>query len=155
MAAAELRTFTSIMDALVRISDNLKSMEHELRCPLCEEMVKQPIVLPCLHSVCVLCAADVLVQRGYPPPELPPEPNTPTSSPRTRSPRHARRPPPKTGVDRVLKTVCGTYPGRRRKDTPPLLMSFPCPTCKKDVELGERGLADCLRNLTLERIVER
>ncbi|KAG7335746.1 hypothetical protein KOW79_000439 [Hemibagrus wyckioides] len=156
MADAELQTFTSIMDALVRISSNMKSMERELRCPVCEEMVKQPIVLPCLHSVCVLCAAEVLVQRGYPPPELPPEPNTPTSSPSTRSPRHARRPPPKTDrLERVLKTVCGTYPGRRRKDTILLNMLFPCPTCRRDVELGERGLADCLRNLTLERIIER
>lgn len=34
-------------------------------------------------------------------------------------------------------------------------MLFPCPSCRQDVELGERGLADCLRNLTLERIVER
>ncbi|XP_017323623.1 tripartite motif-containing protein 46 isoform X1 [Ictalurus punctatus] len=156
MADAELQTFTSIMDALVRISSNMKSMERELRCPVCEEMVKQPIVLPCMHSVCVLCAAEVLVQRGYPPPELPPERNTPTSSPSTRSPRHARRPPPKTDrLERVLKTVCGTYPGRRRKDTIPLNMLFPCPTCCRDVELGERGLADCLRNLTLERIIER
>ncbi|KAG9275883.1 tripartite motif-containing protein 46 [Astyanax mexicanus] len=156
MTDAELHTFTSIMDALVRISSNMKSMERELRCPVCEEMVKQPIVLPCLHSVCVLCAAEVLVQRGYPPPELPPEPNTPTSSPNTRSPRQARRPPPKTDrLDRVLRTVCGTYPGRRRKDTPVLTMMFPCPTCRSDVELGERGLMDCLRNLTLERIVER
>ncbi|XP_072536548.1 tripartite motif-containing protein 46 isoform X2 [Salminus brasiliensis] len=156
MTDAELHTFTSIMDALVRISSNMKSMERELRCPVCEEMVKQPIVLPCLHSVCVLCAAEVLVQRGYPPPELPPEPNTPTSSPNTRSPRQARRPPPKTDrLDRVLRTVCGTYPGRRRKDTPVLTMMFPCPTCRCDVELGERGLMDCLRNLTLERIVER
>ncbi|XP_052434865.1 tripartite motif-containing protein 46 isoform X1 [Carassius gibelio] len=156
MADAELQTFTSIMDALVRISSNMKSIERELHCPVCEEMVKQPIVLPCMHSVCVLCAAEVLVQRGYPPPELPPEPNTPTSSPITRSPRQTRRPPPKTDrLDRVIRTVCGTHPGRRRKDTPPVIMLFPCPTCRKDVELGERGLADCLRNLTLERIVER
>ncbi|XP_030639456.1 tripartite motif-containing protein 46 [Chanos chanos] len=156
MTEPDLQTFTSIMDALVRISSNMKSMEKELKCPLCDEMVKQPIILPCLHSVCVLCAAEVLVQRGYPPPELPPEPNTPTSSPNTRSPRQARRPLPKPDrLDRVLRTVCGTYPGRRRKDTPPLIMLFPCPLCKKDVELGERGLADCLRNLTLERIVER
>uniref|UniRef100_A0A8C1SFE8 Tripartite motif containing 46a n=1 Tax=Cyprinus carpio TaxID=7962 RepID=A0A8C1SFE8_CYPCA len=146
----------------------MKSIERELHCPVCEEMVKQPIVLPCMHSVCVLCAAEVLVQRGYPPPELPPEPNTPTSSPIMRSPRQTRRPPPKTDrLDRVIRTafstcislsfctVCGTHPGRRRKDTPPVIMLFPCPTCGKDVELGERGLADCLRNLTLERIVER
>ncbi|KAL0172143.1 hypothetical protein M9458_032454, partial [Cirrhinus mrigala] len=83
----------------------MKSIERELHCPVCEEMVKQPIVLPCMHSVCILCAAEVLVQRGYPPPELPPEPNTPTSSPITRSPRQTRRPPPKTDrLDRVIRT---------------------------------------------------
>ncbi|XP_078027700.1 tripartite motif-containing protein 46 isoform X1 [Epinephelus lanceolatus] len=157
MAEAELQTFTSIMDALVRISSNMKSMEQELHCPVCDEMVKQPILLPCQHSVCLLCAAEVLVQRGYPPPDLPPEPNSPASTPNTRSPRQARRPTPRTPdrLERVLRTVCGTYPGRRRKDTslPPTL--FPCPSCQQDVELGERGLTDCLRNLTLERIVER
>uniref|UniRef100_A0A3B4TPL5 Tripartite motif containing 46 n=1 Tax=Seriola dumerili TaxID=41447 RepID=A0A3B4TPL5_SERDU len=156
MADAELQTFTSIMDALVRISSNMKSMEQELHCPVCDEMVKQPILLPCQHSVCLLCAAEVLVQRGYPPPDLPPEPNSPASTPNTRSPRQARRPTPRTPdrLERVLKT-CGTYPGRRRRDTATPPMLFPCPSCQQDVELGEKGLTDCLRNLTLERIVER
>uniref|UniRef100_A0A3Q3W7R6 Uncharacterized protein n=1 Tax=Mola mola TaxID=94237 RepID=A0A3Q3W7R6_MOLML len=156
MAEADLQTFTSIMDALVRISSNMKSMEQELHCAVCDEMVKQPILLPCQHSVCLLCAAEVLVQRGYPPPDLPPEPNSPASTPNSRSPRLARRPAPRTPdrMERVLRT-CGTYPGRRRKEaaSPPML--FPCPSCQQDVELGEKGLTDCLRNLTLERIVER
>ncbi|XP_035018340.1 tripartite motif-containing protein 46 isoform X1 [Hippoglossus stenolepis] len=157
MAEAELQTFTSIMDALVRISSNMKSMERELHCPVCDEMVKQPILLPCQHSVCLLCAAEVLVQKGYPPPELPPEPHSPASTPNTRSPRQARRPTPRTPdrLERVLRTVCGTYPGRRRKDAAPPPMLFPCPSCQQDVELGEKGLTECLRNLTLERIVER
>uniref|UniRef100_A0A3B4TQ34 Tripartite motif containing 46 n=1 Tax=Seriola dumerili TaxID=41447 RepID=A0A3B4TQ34_SERDU len=135
----------------------MKSMEQELHCPVCDEMVKQPILLPCQHSVCLLCAAEVLVQRGYPPPDLPPEPNSPASTPNTRSPRQARRPTPRTPdrLERVLKTVCGTYPGRRRRDTATPPMLFPCPSCQQDVELGEKGLTDCLRNLTLERIVER
>lgn len=34
-------------------------------------------------------------------------------------------------------------------------MMFPCVPCGRDVELAEKGLTDCLRNLTLERIVER
>ncbi|CAN9513604.1 unnamed protein product [Ophioblennius macclurei] len=156
-AEAELHTFTSIMDALVRISSNMKSMERELHCPVCDEMVKQPILLPCQHSVCLLCAADVLVQRGYPPPDLPPEPHSPASTPNTRSPRGPRRPMPRTPdrLEHVLRTVCGTYPGRRRREAAPPPMLFPCPSCQQDVELGERGLTDCLRNLTLERIVER
>uniref|UniRef100_A0A4W6FTM7 Tripartite motif containing 46 n=1 Tax=Lates calcarifer TaxID=8187 RepID=A0A4W6FTM7_LATCA len=135
----------------------MKSMEQELHCPVCDEMVKQPVLLPCQHSVCLLCAAEVLVQRGYPPPDLPPEPMSPASTPNTRSPRQTRKPTPRTPdrLERVLRTVCGTYPGRRRKDAahPPML--FPCPSCQQDVELGEKGLSDCLRNLTLERIVER
>ncbi|XP_017280435.1 tripartite motif-containing protein 46 [Kryptolebias marmoratus] len=157
MAEAEFQTFTSIMDALVRVSANMKSMKQELRCPVCDEMVKQPILLPCQHSVCLLCAAEVLVQSGYPPPDLPPEPNSPASTPNTRSPRGPRRPTPRTPdrLERVLKTVCGTYPGLRRREAalPPML--FPCPSCQQDVELGEKGLTDCFRNLTLERIVER
>uniref|UniRef100_A0A673IZH6 Tripartite motif-containing protein 46-like n=1 Tax=Sinocyclocheilus rhinocerous TaxID=307959 RepID=A0A673IZH6_9TELE len=135
---------------------NMKSMEQELLCPVCKDIVKQPIVLPCLHSVCLMCASEVLVQSGYPQPELPPEPNSPASTPNTRSPRQMRRPMPKSDrVDRLLRSGSGTYPGRRRKEGPPPLMLFPCAPCGRDVELGERGLAECMRNLTLERIVER
>uniref|UniRef100_A0A4W4EPG7 RING-type E3 ubiquitin transferase n=1 Tax=Electrophorus electricus TaxID=8005 RepID=A0A4W4EPG7_ELEEL len=123
-------------------------MERELQCPVCKDIVKQPVVLPCQHSVCLLCASEVLVQSGYPQPELPPEPNSPASTPNTRSPRQARRPTPK--AERF-----GTYPGRRRKEGPSQAMLFPCVPCGRDVELGERGLAECMRNLTLERIVER
>ncbi|XP_077455596.1 tripartite motif-containing protein 46 [Stigmatopora argus] len=157
MEDTELKSFTSIMDALLRITFNMKNMEKELRCPVCNDMVKQPILLPCQHSVCLLCAADVLVQRGFPPPDLPPEPRSPASTPNSRSPRQPRRPTPRTPdhLERVLRTACSTYPGRRRKDTAPPPMPFPCPTCQKDVALGEKGLTDCPRNLTLERIVER
>uniref|UniRef100_A0A8C7GV44 Tripartite motif containing 46b n=1 Tax=Oncorhynchus kisutch TaxID=8019 RepID=A0A8C7GV44_ONCKI len=138
----------------------VKSMECELHCPVCKEIVKQPVVLPCQHSVCLMCASEVLVQNGYPPPELPPEPNSPASTPNTRSPRQARRPMPSKAdhrpIDRVLRSGFGTYPspGRRRKEPPPAML-FPCPPCGREVELGEKGLTDCLRNLTLERIVER
>lgn len=52
-------------------------------------------------------------------------------------------------------TGFGTYPGRRRKEGLTQIMLFPCVPCGRDVELGERGLVDCMRNLTLERIVER
>lgn len=95
------------------LQSNMKTMERELCCPVCDGMVKQPILLPCQHSVCLLCAAEVLVQRGYPPPDLPPEPHSPASTPNSRSPRQARRPTPRTPdrLDRVLRTgVCVCEP---------------------------------------------
>ncbi|XP_077446492.1 tripartite motif-containing 46b isoform X4 [Stigmatopora argus] len=168
MDMMDFKAVTSNMDALVRISSNMKSLEQELHCPVCKDMVKQPVVLPCLHSVCLMCVCEVLVASGYPPPDLPAEPNSPASTPNARSPRQPRRPTPKAEqrpIDRVLRA--GPHPpspskprspggvGRRRKEAPPLSMKFPCVPCGRDVELGEKGLADCLRNLTLERIVER
>ncbi|XP_034066398.1 tripartite motif-containing 46b isoform X1 [Gymnodraco acuticeps] len=169
MAEMDLKTTT--MEALVRMSSNMKSLEQELHCSVCKDIVKQPVVLPCQHSVCLMCASEVLVANGYPPPDLPPEPNSPASTPNTRSPRQVRRPTPKSEqrpIDRVLRSGphlpspsmprspgYGTYQGRRRKEAPPLVMMFPCIPCGQDVELGEKGLTDCLRNLTLERIVER
>uniref|UniRef100_A0A672IWD6 Tripartite motif containing 46b n=1 Tax=Salarias fasciatus TaxID=181472 RepID=A0A672IWD6_SALFA len=128
----------------------MKSLEHELHCSVCKDIVKQPVVLPCQHSVCLMCAHEVLVANGYPPPDLPPEPNSPASTPNTRSPRPH---PPSPSMPR--SPGYGTHPGRRRKEGPPLVMLFPCVPCGRDVELGEKGLTDCLRNLTLERIVER
>ncbi|XP_034016447.1 tripartite motif-containing 46b isoform X1 [Thalassophryne amazonica] len=141
-----------------QVKSNMKSLEQELHCSVCKDIVKQPVVLPCQHSVCLMCASEVLVANGYPPPDLPPEPNSPASTPNTRSPRQTRRPAPKAEqrpLDRVLRAGYGMSPGRRRKEVPPLVMMFPCIPCGRDVELGEKGLTDCLRNLTLERIVER
>ncbi|KAL3043654.1 hypothetical protein OYC64_003503 [Pagothenia borchgrevinki] len=168
---AEMDFKTTTTEALVRMSSNMKSLEQELHCSVCKDIVKQPVVLPCQHSVCLMCASEVLVANGYPPPDLPPEPNSPASTPNTRSPRQVRRPTPKSEqrpIDRVLRSGphlpspsmprspgYGTYQGRRRKEAPPLVMMFPCIPCGQDVELGEKGLTDCLRNLTLERIVER
>uniref|UniRef100_A0A8D2ZNR0 Tripartite motif containing 46b n=1 Tax=Scophthalmus maximus TaxID=52904 RepID=A0A8D2ZNR0_SCOMX len=135
------------------VNQSEEGLEHELHCPVCKDIVKQPVVLPCQHSVCLMCASEVLVANGYPPPELPPEPNSPASTPNTRSPRQARPHPPSPSMPR--SPGYGTHPGRRRKEGPPLVMMFPCAPCGRDVELGEKGLTDCLRNLTLERIVER
>uniref|UniRef100_A0A3Q4BMG9 Uncharacterized protein n=1 Tax=Mola mola TaxID=94237 RepID=A0A3Q4BMG9_MOLML len=153
MAEVDFKTATSTMEALARISSNMKSLELELHCPVCKDIVKQPVVLPCQHSVCLMCASEVLVASGFPLPELPPEPNSPASTPNTRSPRQARPHPPSPSMPR--SPGYGTYPGRRRKEAPTLVMMFPCVPCGRDVELGEKGLTDCLRNLTLERIVER
>ncbi|KAJ1080665.1 hypothetical protein NDU88_000859 [Pleurodeles waltl] len=152
----ELQTFTSIMDALVRISTSMKNMEPELMCPVCKEMYKQPLILPCLHNVCHLCASEILVQHGYICCDPNSEPTSPASSPATRSPRMGRRVVPKPDrLDRLIKSGFGTYPGRKRGAAQTQTVIFPCPACQRDVDLGERGLGNLFRNLTLERIVER
>ncbi|XP_027762276.1 tripartite motif-containing protein 46 [Empidonax traillii] len=152
----DLQTFTSIMDALVRISTSMKNMERELVCPVCKEMYKQPLALPCTHNVCHVCASEVLLQHGHLCCDPTSEPTSPAATPSTRSPRLGRRVVPKPDrLDRLLKSGFGTYPGRKRGAVHPQTVSFPCPACQRDVDLGERGLGSLFRNLTLERVVER
>lgn len=97
----------TLISLLCASQSNMKSLEQELHCSVCKDIVKQPVVLPCQHSVCLMCASEVLVANGYPPPDLPPEPNSPASTPNTRSPRQVRRPTPKSEqrpIDRVLRS---------------------------------------------------
>lgn len=144
------------MDALVRISTSMKNMELELVCPVCKEMFKQPLALPCTHNVCHVCASEVLLQHGFLCCDPNSEPSSPAATPSTRSPRMARRGGPKPDrLDRLLKSGFGTYPGRKRSSAHAQSVPFPCPLCRRDVDLGERGLAGLFRNPTLERVVER
>lgn len=39
-------------------------MEGELTCPICLELFKRPIVLPCSHNLCTNCARRLLEPRG-------------------------------------------------------------------------------------------
>lgn len=85
----------------------MKNMEKELLCPVCQEMYKQPLVLPCTHNVCQACAREVLGQQGYVGHGGDPssEPTSPASTPSTRSPRLSRRTLPKPDrLDRLLKS---------------------------------------------------
>uniref|UniRef100_A0A8C0FXW9 Tripartite motif containing 46 n=1 Tax=Chelonoidis abingdonii TaxID=106734 RepID=A0A8C0FXW9_CHEAB len=135
---------------------SMKNMERELICPVCKEMYKQPLALPCMHNICHICASEILVQHGYICCDPSSEPTSPASTPATRSPRMDRRVVPKPDrLDRLLKSGFGTYPGRKRGAVHPQTVSFLCPACQRDVDLGERGLGSLFRNLTLERIVER
>lgn len=93
-------------------------MEKELLCPVCQEMYKQPLVLPCTHNVCQACAREVLGQQGYVGHGGDPssEPTSPASTPSTRSPRLSRRTLPKPDrLDRLLKSggagTCGVGGG--------------------------------------------
>nr|XP_033779340.1 tripartite motif-containing protein 46 isoform X2 [Geotrypetes seraphini] len=135
---------------------SMKNMERELLCPVCQQMYKQPLILPCLHNVCHICASEVLLQHGYVCCDPSSEPTSPAASPATRSPRMGRRVIPKPDrLDRLIKSGFGTYPGRKRGAAHNQTILFPCPCCQRDVDLGERGLGNLFRNLTLERVVER
>ncbi|XP_062898001.1 tripartite motif-containing protein 46-like isoform X1 [Mobula hypostoma] len=155
-ASGEIYHLNSIMDTLSRISAAMKNMERELMCPVCKEMFKQPVILPCAHNVCLMCATELLVQQGILCAEPTSEPSSPASTPVMRSPRLGRRAGAKADrLDRLIRAGYGTYPGRRRGAAHAQTISMPCPSCQRDVDLGERGLSDLFRNLTLERIVER
>lgn len=47
------------------------------------------------------------------------------------------------------------YAGWKRNSLTPRTTTFPCPGCRHDVDLGERGISGLFRNVTLETIVER
>lgn len=83
----------------------MKNMERELVCPVCKEMYKQPLALPCAHNVCHVCASEVLLQHGYLCCDPTSEPSSPAATPATRSPRLGRRAVPKPDrLDRLLKS---------------------------------------------------
>ncbi|XP_066535789.1 E3 ubiquitin-protein ligase TRIM9 isoform X5 [Hoplias malabaricus] len=37
-------------------------MEEELKCPVCGSFFREPVILPCSHSICLTCARNILVQ---------------------------------------------------------------------------------------------
>lgn len=39
-------------------------MEGELTCPVCLDLFKRPVVLPCSHNLCTTCAKRILEPRG-------------------------------------------------------------------------------------------
>ncbi|XP_069495045.1 E3 ubiquitin-protein ligase TRIM9 isoform X6 [Ambystoma mexicanum] len=40
----------------------MEEMEEELKCPVCGSFYREPILLPCSHSLCLACARNILVQ---------------------------------------------------------------------------------------------
>uniref|UniRef100_A0A8C5MS95 E3 ubiquitin-protein ligase TRIM9 n=1 Tax=Leptobrachium leishanense TaxID=445787 RepID=A0A8C5MS95_9ANUR len=40
----------------------MEEMEEELKCPVCGSFYREPLILPCSHSLCLSCARNILVQ---------------------------------------------------------------------------------------------
>ncbi|KAM9798025.1 tripartite motif-containing protein 67 [Neosynchiropus ocellatus] len=124
-------------------------MEEELKCPVCGALLRDPLLLPCSHSVCLACARNITVQ-------------TPDGEP----PAHARAPgsdydsldPDKMSVYSETDSGYGSYtPCQLRVFPPPgsRHCSLTCPLCHRSVSLDERGLRGLPRNRLLEAIVGR
>ncbi|XP_048383996.1 E3 ubiquitin-protein ligase TRIM36 isoform X2 [Stegostoma tigrinum] len=154
----DISEFGFIVDRISRGEVPIKNIERELICPCCKELFTHPLILPCQHSVCHKCAKELLLFRDDAATELDSEfsnPATPVSSPRSRrlSSASVER------LDRLTRTASLRRSfgrkGWKRTIHSQGITTFPCPSCKHDIDLGERGLSGLFRNFTLETIVER
>ncbi|XP_067885960.1 E3 ubiquitin-protein ligase TRIM36 [Heterodontus francisci] len=144
----DISEFGFIVDRISNGEVPIKNIERELICPSCKELFTHPLILPCQHSVCHKCAKELLLSREDANADTDSEfsnPATPISSPRARrlSSASVER------LDRLTRT------GWKRTIHSQGVTTFPCPSCKRDIDLGERGISGLFRNFTLETIVER
>ncbi|XP_078515861.1 E3 ubiquitin-protein ligase TRIM9 isoform X2 [Lissotriton helveticus] len=160
----------------------MEEMEEELKCPVCGSFYREPILLPCSHSLCLACARNILVQ-----------------TPDADSPRSSRRASGVSadydyldldkmslyseadsgygsygGFASAPTTPCQKSPSGVRVFPPPAALSVPghppgpgpagplprnscitCPQCHRSLILDERGLRGFTKNRVLEGVIER
>uniref|UniRef100_A0A6I8P0H9 Tripartite motif containing 36 n=1 Tax=Ornithorhynchus anatinus TaxID=9258 RepID=A0A6I8P0H9_ORNAN len=142
--ADDMSRFGYIMELLAKGKVTFKNIERELICPTCKELFTNPLILPCQHNVCHKCVKELLFMSGEDSFTDVTSENSNPSSPRLRL--HS---PSLDKIDRAAKA------GWKRNSSTPKATVLPCPACKHDVDLGERGIHGLFRNFTLENIVER
>ncbi|XP_064357054.1 E3 ubiquitin-protein ligase TRIM36 isoform X1 [Dromaius novaehollandiae] len=148
-AAADGSRFGYIMDLLERGKVTIKNIERELICPACKELFTHPLILPCQHSICHKCVKEILftLEDSFT--------DGGSESSNQSSPRIRIHSPSMDRIDRISRSGFAVYTGRKRNSLTPRTTMFPCPGCRHDIDLGERGISGLFRNLTLETIVER
>uniref|UniRef100_A0A3Q3AZR1 Tripartite motif containing 67 n=1 Tax=Kryptolebias marmoratus TaxID=37003 RepID=A0A3Q3AZR1_KRYMA len=132
-------------------------MEEELKCPVCGSFFKDPILLPCSHSVCLACARNITVQT--------PDGETPVQSRASGSSDYDYLDMDKMSLYSETDSGYGSYTPCQLKSpngvrgfppvTPHRNCSLTCPLCHRSVSLDERGLRGFPRNRLLEAIVAR
>ncbi|XP_038129157.1 E3 ubiquitin-protein ligase TRIM9 isoform X1 [Cyprinodon tularosa] len=132
-------------------------MEEELKCPVCGSFFKDPILLPCSHNVCLLCARNISVQT--------PDGETPVQSRASGSSDYDYLDMDKMSLYSETDSGYGSYTPCQLKSPngvrvfPPVVpqrnCSLTCPLCHRSVSLDERGLRGFPRNRLLEAIVMR
>nr|DBA14492.1 TPA: hypothetical protein GDO54_005451 [Pyxicephalus adspersus] len=162
----------------------MEEMEEELKCPVCGSFYREPILLPCSHSLCLACARNILV-------------HTPDSeSPQSRrasglsSSDYDYLDLDKMSLYSEADSGYGSYGGFASAPTTPCQKSpngvrvFPptmppphqphhhssgallpppasrnqcltCPQCHRSLLLDERGLRGFAKNRVLEGVIER
>uniref|UniRef100_A0A8C7Z3Y9 Tripartite motif containing 67 n=1 Tax=Oryzias sinensis TaxID=183150 RepID=A0A8C7Z3Y9_9TELE len=132
-------------------------MDEELKCPVCGSLFKEPILLPCSHNVCLMCARNITVQT--------PDGETPAQSRASGSSDYDYLDMDKMSLYSETDSGYGSFTPCQLKSPngvrvfPPVLpqrhCSLTCPLCHRSVSLDERGLRGFPRNRLLESIVAR
>ncbi|XP_039222261.1 E3 ubiquitin-protein ligase TRIM36 isoform X1 [Crotalus tigris] len=140
----EESAFGYIVELLAKGKVTIKNIERELICPACKELFTHPLILPCQHSICHKCVKEILYltfEDSFN--------DAASETSNHSSPRSRMNSPSLDKIDRVNRS------GWKRNSLTPRTTTFPCPGCRHDVDLGERGISGLFRNVTLETIVER
>ncbi|XP_023204041.1 tripartite motif-containing protein 67 isoform X1 [Xiphophorus maculatus] len=132
-------------------------MEEELKCPVCGSFFRDPILLPCSHNVCLLCARNITVQT--------PDGETSVQSRASGSSDYDYLDMDKMSLYSETDSGYGSYTPCQLKSPngvrvfPPVAphrnCSLTCPLCHRSVSLDERGHRGFPRNRLLEAIVVR
>lgn len=161
----------------------MDEMEEELKCPVCGSFFREPIILPCSHSICLACARNILVQT--------PDAESPQSSRASGSgvSDYDYLDLDKMSLYSEADSGYGSYGGFTSAPTTPCQKSpngvrvfppavphpsqhhllqhpgslppFPrnscitCPQCHRSLILDDRGLRSFPRNRVLEGVVDR
>ncbi|XP_060617907.1 E3 ubiquitin-protein ligase TRIM36 isoform X5 [Anolis sagrei] len=142
--AEEGSKFGYLVELLEKGKVTIKNIERELICPACKELFTHPVILPCQHSICHKCVKEILyfsLEDSFN--------DSASETSNQSSPRNRMHSPSLDKIDRVNRS------GWKRNSLTPKTTVFPCPGCRHDIDLGERGISGLFRNFTLETIVER
>nr|XP_002741117.1 PREDICTED: E3 ubiquitin-protein ligase TRIM9-like [Saccoglossus kowalevskii] len=136
-------------------------MEEELRCPVCQTLYTDPVILPCSHNLCLSCSKNL---QSYGPPLSPHLVDLSSSFPDyPEGDRFSLHSETDSGVGLSVNSVTANVLDRNSSvnhllppsQTDNLCLRLICPVCNKNSYLDEKGTSGLPKNRTLEMIVTR
>ncbi|XP_013776300.1 E3 ubiquitin-protein ligase TRIM9-like [Limulus polyphemus] len=128
-------------------------MEEELKCPACKHLFKNPVLLPCCHSLCLNCALQNQQQAQH---LQPPSDDSDSTADYPDGDKLSLVSETDSGV--VCNSRPSSYVGTPNLLFPPLQsssLSLGCPVCQKVVYFDEHGANNLQKNKTLQNIVDK